>query len=113
MLEKFLVEFAKEYGLKEGIILSGLCEEMDKTDNEEFVFTLDGLGKRYRYLTEKQIRTGLSNLLNRKGIKLCENVERDFSRTLYYTINERVMVRYLKIMNSWRIKMNKKATAGS
>jgi hypothetical protein len=112
MTEKFITEFTREYGLKEGIMLSILCEEIRKTNKENIQFTMESIRKRLKYFTPKQLRTGVAHLLDRKGIKLCECGERDFSRTLYYTINEKVFVQYLKILNQERAKTNKKISAG-
>jgi hypothetical protein len=118
MTENFMVEFAKEYGLKEGIILSKLCEVMNsKNNNEEFIFsfTLEDLQKWFKYLSEKQIRTGIGNLLNRNGVKRYEDGERNFSRTLNYIVNDKVFVKYLKVLSQGGrgIQMNKKTVARS
>jgi hypothetical protein len=85
---------------------------MNKTDTNEFVFTLEDLVKRFNYLTEKQIRIGILNLINQKGIRVYEYGERNFSRTLYYTIDDKVSFKYLKILSKGGAKMKKKTTAG-
>jgi hypothetical protein len=116
MTENFMVEFTKEYGLKEGIILSKLCGIMNSKDsNELFVFTIEDLQRWFKFLTEKQIRTGIGNLLNRNGVKLYDDGSRNFSRTLNYIVNDRVFVKYLKILSQGGrgIKMKKKAAARS
>jgi hypothetical protein len=105
MEEQFLVEFVKKYGLKEGIILSCLCEITNQNESgEEYVFTVEDIKKRFAYFSEKQLRTGISKLLNQEAIKYYEQ-EKEFSRTLFYTVNNKIFVRYLKILNKRKAMM--------
>jgi hypothetical protein len=104
MHEKFMVEFVKEYGIKEGIILSRLCEEQLKKTADEFIFTYEDVEKIFKYLSGKQVRIGINNLLDRGAIKLYEPDEKEFSRTLYYTVNDKKVVQYLKLQNTERKK---------
>jgi hypothetical protein len=104
MEEKFLIEFAKDYGIKEGIILTRLCEEQLKKTVDEFIFTYEDVQKIFTYLSGKRVRIGINNLLARGAIKPYEPEEREFSRTLYYTVNDKKVVQYLKLQTPERKK---------
>jgi hypothetical protein len=104
MQEKFLVDFVKDYGIKEGIILTRLCEEQLKETMDEFTFTYEDVQKTFKYLSGKQVRVGINNLLGRGAIKLYEPEKKEFSRTLYYTVNDKKVGQYLKLQNPERKK---------
>jgi hypothetical protein len=108
MAENFLVEFVKEYGLKEGIILTKLCEEADRRESDDrLAFTIEDLEKWFKYLTEKQIRTGVGNLLRNKGMEICETEKKEFSRVLHYMINDKVFMKYLKILTKQEARLKR------
>lgn len=113
MTENFLTEFAKEYGLKEAVILTKICETMRSSDKEGLVFTIEGLQTWFKYFTTKQIRTGIEKLLEKKVIRLKRPGEKTFGRTLYYEITEKVVVQYFKIMDRERRNIKEKAKLGA
>jgi hypothetical protein len=112
MIESFLAEFVKEYGLKEAVLLTKICDLMSRSDNE-VVFTIENLEGWFSYFSRKQIRTGVENLLKKKVLKLKDPEEKEFVRTLHYTINEKQFVKYLKILNQGGVSMKKRAIAGA
>jgi hypothetical protein len=93
-----IVEFARKYGIKEGLILTELCRRMQASGTAAIPFSVS-LGKEhFTYLTEKQIRVCLANLRQQGCIRRAYEQERSMDRTSVFQINNKVYQYYLQIM---------------
>jgi hypothetical protein len=63
------VDFVKNYGIKEGIIISELCRRTGLAGNAPCCFSVAACTAIFDYMTEKQIRTALNNLLAHSCIR--------------------------------------------
>jgi hypothetical protein len=59
---RVIVEFARKYGIKEGIILTELCRRMKVSGTAAIPFSVSIGKQHFPYLTEKQIRISLTHL---------------------------------------------------
>ena len=93
-----IVEFARKYGIKEGLILTELCRRMKISGTAAIPFSVS-LGKEhFPYLSEKQIRLSLANLREQGCIKRAYEQERSMDRTSLFHINNKVYQYYLQII---------------
>jgi hypothetical protein len=61
--QTFLVDFVKNYGIKEGVIISELCRRTVLSKITPACFSIADCSAIFDYFSEKQIRTALNNLL--------------------------------------------------
>jgi hypothetical protein len=95
---RVIVEFARKYGIKEGIILTELCRRMKVSGTAAIPFSVSLGREHFPYLTEKQIRISLANLREQGCImRACEK-ERVMDRTSWFRINDQVYQYYLHVM---------------
>jgi hypothetical protein len=93
-----IVEFARKYGIKEGLILTELCRRMKVSGTAAIPFSVS-LGKEhFPYLTEKQIRLSLANLREQGCVRRAYEKERYMDRTSLFLINDKVYQYYLQVM---------------
>jgi hypothetical protein len=57
-----VIEFAKKYGIKEGLILTELCRRAYGSDVNAVPFSVSQGKAFFPYMSEKQIRLALDNL---------------------------------------------------
>jgi hypothetical protein len=93
-----IVDFARKYGIKEGLILTELCRRMRLSGTAAIPFSIS-LGKgHFPYLTEKQIRLSLARLREQGCIKRAYEQEKTIDRTSLFQINNKVYQYYLQVM---------------
>jgi hypothetical protein len=93
-----IVEFARKYGVKEGLVLTELCRRMQVSGTAAIPFSVS-LGKEhFPYLTEKQIRLSLANLRQRGCIRRIHEKERGMDRTSLLQVNDKAYQYYLQVM---------------
>jgi hypothetical protein len=93
-----IVEFARKYGIKEGLILTELCRRMQVSGTAAIPFSV-ALGKEhFTYLSEKQIRLYLARLREQGCIRRAYEQERSMDRTSLFHINNKVYQYYLQII---------------
>jgi hypothetical protein len=93
-----IVEFARKYGIKEGLILTELCRRMQLSGTVAVPFSVSLGREHFPYLTEKQIRICLENLRAQGCIKRAYQKEQTIDRTAQFEINNRVYQYYLQII---------------
>jgi hypothetical protein len=80
------VDFVKDYGLKEGIILSELCRRTLLNGSAAYHFSVIDCARFFEYLSEKQLRTVFRNLLGHNCI--CKiSAKKAFNRTMHYQVS--------------------------
>jgi hypothetical protein len=98
-----VVEFAKKYGIKEGIILTELCRRAYASGGAAVPFSVS-MGKAFfPYISEKQIRLALDNLKALGGISVSVPEEPSVDRTLSYGVDKNAYAYYLDILNIGRL----------
>jgi hypothetical protein len=91
-------DFAKDYGLKEGLILSELCRRTCLQGGSLFHFSAIDCIRLFDYLTEKQIRMALNNLLRRRGIGKV-SLEKAFNRTIHFQVSNAACQSYFNAVS--------------
>ena len=93
-----VIEFARKYGVKEGLILTELCRRMRLSGAAAIPFSVS-LGKEhFPYLTEKQIRISLARLRDQGCIRRSYEQDKTVDRTSLFQINNKVYQYYLEII---------------
>jgi hypothetical protein len=93
-----IVEFARKYGVKEGLVLTELCRRMQVSGTTAIPFSVS-LGKQhFPYLTEKQLRLCLAHLRLHGCIKRTYDKKRAMDRTSLFQLNDKVYQYYLQVM---------------
>jgi hypothetical protein len=93
-----IVDFARKYGIKEGLILTELCRRMQLSGAAAIPFSVSLGREHFPYLTEKQIRISLENLREQGCIKRAYEKEQTIDRTAQFEINNKVYQYYLRII---------------
>jgi hypothetical protein len=93
-----IVEFARKYGVKEGLILTELCRRMKVSGTAAIPFSASIGKEHFPYLTEKQIRLSLSHLRQHGCVKRIYEKERGMDRTSLFQLNDKVYQYYLQVM---------------
>jgi hypothetical protein len=88
--------FVLMYGLREGVILSELCESFYTMKRKPKGVSRSDCERLVWYLSKKQIRTGIQILKERGCLRVEERKEKLFSRIIYYRIEEAVYKEYIK-----------------
>jgi hypothetical protein len=96
----FVIDFARQFGVKEGLILTELCRRMYSSGENSIPFSVKAGKDFFPYMTEKQIRLALENLKNVGGIRtiLGNRGQQTLDRTLRYRIPDTVYQYYVQIM---------------
>lgn len=95
--QMFIKSFAQHLGLKEGIILSEMCR-IQMMKKEEVLFSFQDLKKQLDFFSEKQIRTSLKKLIEKRCLSKTKK-NTTFDRTLVYYINSSIFGVYLEETN--------------
>lgn len=94
----FDVEVAKELGLNAAVIFKSFCFWLKKNASEDVNFkdgcywsfaSIRGLSELFPYLTEKQIRTAIECLVEKKYLKKAQLSDNKTNRTLWYSLDEK------------------------
>jgi hypothetical protein len=93
-----IVEFARKYGVKEGLILTELCRRMRVTGKADIPFSVSIGKEHFYYLSEKQIRISLANLREQGCVSRISEKERTVDRTSRFQVNNQVYQYYLQII---------------
>jgi hypothetical protein len=93
-----IVEFARKYGIKEGLILTELCRRMQVSGTAAVPFSVSLGREHFSYLSEKQIRLSLAHLREQGCIRRAYEQERTMDRTSLFHINHKVYQYYLQII---------------
>jgi hypothetical protein len=94
-----VVEFAKKYGVKEGLILTELCRRMYASGGAAVPFSVSTGKVFFPYMSEKQIRLALDNLKASGAVRVALPGEPSVDRTLSYRVDENAYTYYLAILN--------------
>jgi hypothetical protein len=105
MLEYFSSALVRQYGLRDGIVLSGVCA-ISAADEDAGAAGTTELRKKYFYLTKEQVRRALESLV-RAGAIHGEKPDGFFSRELQYRASADVVRQYFTDMT----KISKKVKA--
>jgi hypothetical protein len=93
MVNTYITSFIKKYGPREGLILSELCQsQINAKDATEF--KKQDCESILSFLSSKQIRTGITNLLKNGCVEQIQNVS--FNRTAKYRIKQEILNHYMK-----------------
>jgi hypothetical protein len=93
-----IVEFARKYGIKEGLILTELCRRTRVSGTAAIPFSVPLGREHFPYLSEKQIRLSLANLREQGCIRRAYEKERAMDRTSLFRLNDKVYQYYLQVM---------------
>jgi hypothetical protein len=93
-----IIEFARKYGIKEGLILTELCRRVQASGSTDIPFSVTLGLEHFPYLTGKQIRLSLARLREQGCIMRAYEQERSMNRTSLFTINDKVYQYYLQII---------------
>ncbi|MDR0388082.1 MAG: hypothetical protein LBH57_08600 [Treponema sp.] len=93
-----IVEFARKYGIKEGLILTELCRRMQVAGTAVIPFSVPIGKQHFPYLTEKQIRLSLARLREQGCVRRAYEQERTMDRTSMFHLNDKVYQYYLQVM---------------
>jgi hypothetical protein len=92
-----IVEFARNYGIKEGLLLTELCRRAYLSGETTVPFSVSQGKAFFPYMSEKQIRLSLYNLKNSGSISTAPGSP-TFDRTRRYAIQEAIYQFYLRIV---------------
>lgn len=92
-----VIEFARKYGVKEGLLLTELCWRAYVSGVNRVPFSVSQGKAFFPYMSEKQIRLSLYKLLIAGGIAIAPKSP-TVDRTRNYTIQENVYQFYVQIM---------------
>jgi DNA-binding transcriptional regulator PaaX len=95
-----MVEFARRYGIKEGLILTELCRRMRVSGEADIPFSVSAGKEHFYYLSEKQIRVSLAKLREQGCVRRVYEKERTVDRTSHFQINSRVYQYYMQIITA-------------
>jgi hypothetical protein len=95
---RVIVEFARKYGVKEGLILTELCRRMQVSGTAAIPFSVSMGREHFPYLSEKQLRLSLTHLREQGCIRRACEKERAMDRTSWFRINDKVYQYYLHVM---------------
>jgi hypothetical protein len=92
-----IIEFAKKYGIKEGLILTEICRRAYTTGSEGIPFSVAHGTSFFLYLSEKQIRLALQKLKTMGAVSTVQGSS-TLDRTLRYRIHKTVYQFYCQIV---------------
>jgi hypothetical protein len=94
-----VVEFAKKYGVKEGLILTELCRRAYSSGVNAIPFSVSQGKAFFPYMSEKQIRLALDNLKAAGSIDIAHSAP-TVNRTISYSVQEAVGQFYANIITA-------------
>jgi hypothetical protein len=92
-----VIEFARKYGIKEGLILTELCRRAYSSGVNAVPFSVSQGKAFFPYMSEKQIRLALDNL-KVAGCVAIAHTSATLDRTSSYRVQEAVGQYYAHIM---------------
>jgi hypothetical protein len=92
-----VIDFAKQYGVKEGLILTELCRRVYISGTQAIPFSVSQGKAFFPYLSVKQIRLSLQKLKD-AGCITIRDTSRTLDRTRQYHIQEKIYQFYLAII---------------
>jgi hypothetical protein len=95
---RVIVEFARKYGVKEGLILTELCRRVQVSGTAAIPFSVSMGREHFPYLSEKQIRLSLTHLREQGCIRRIYEKERAMDRTSWFQLNDKAYQYYLHVM---------------
>ena len=96
MSNTYIPLFVRKYGTRDGLILSELCQKEFESRKEGPGFSKHDCENVLPFLTGKQIRSGINNLLKNGCIEFIPNAS--FDRTAKYRIKQDVFNQYIKTL---------------
>jgi hypothetical protein len=97
MVNTYITPFIQEYGTRDGLILSELCQKEFDSWKNGLGFCKQDCEKAFPFMTEKQIRSGIKALLKNGCIERIPE-STSFDRTEKYRINPQVYKNYMKAL---------------
>jgi hypothetical protein len=94
-----VIEFARKYGVKEGLLLTELCRRAYISGEDTVPFSVSQGKAFFPYMSEKQIRLSLDNL-KRAGSISAANGLPALDRTRRYYIQKNIYQFYLQIITA-------------
>jgi hypothetical protein len=94
---KIITEFARQYGVKEGLVLTELCRRMLASKAASIPFSVSTGVKYFSCMSAKQVRLSLKNLVEKGGISVDKEKKQSVDRTSHYTIARWAYQHYLEI----------------
>ena len=91
-----IVEFALHYGIKEALLLSELCHKAYTSGAMAVPFSVSQGVIRFPYMSAKQIRLSLSNLIAKEAIKVISQGRQSFDRSCTYKIDDQAYHEFLE-----------------
>jgi len=96
MSNTYIPLFVREYGVRDGLILSEICKKEFELWEKGIGFSKHDCENVLSCLTSKQIRSGINNLLKNGCIEFIPNSS--FDRTAKYRIRQDVFNQYVKTL---------------
>jgi hypothetical protein len=107
-----IIDFARQYGIKEGLILTELCRRAYISETQIMPFSVT-IGKDFfPYMSVKQIRLSLQNLRAAGCIEIYSEMKMSFDRTRQYRINDIVFQNYIQAMLFQQLSIQEACLAG-
>jgi hypothetical protein len=94
-----VIEFARRYGIKEGLLLTELCRRAYVSGTNTVPFSVSQGKEFFPYMSEKQIRLSLHNLKT-TGCIVIATGSPTVDRTRKYCIQENIYKFYTQILMS-------------
>jgi hypothetical protein len=99
-----VIEFARKYGVKEGLILTELCRRAYSSGVNTVPFSVSQGKAFFPYMTEKQIRLALFNLKTAGGVAIAQS-SATLDRTSKYSVQKNVYQFYVQIMTEYQFML--------
>jgi hypothetical protein len=103
-----VIEFAKQYGIKEGLILTELCRRAYSSGVNAIPFSVSQGKAFFPYMSAKQIRLALDNLKAAGSIALICNAP-TVDRTSNYSVQEAVGQFYANVITAHQFALSESA----
>jgi hypothetical protein len=94
-----VIEFARKYGIKEGLILTELCRRAYSSGVNAVPFSVSQGKAFFPYMSAKQIRLALDNLKAAGSIAIAPGAQ-TVDRTSNYSVQEAVGQFYANVMTA-------------
>jgi hypothetical protein len=94
-----VIEFARRYGIKEGLLLTELCRRACVSDANLVPFSVSQGKAFFPYMSEKQIRLSLHNLKTAGCISIAHSSP-TVDRTQKYCVQENIYKFYAQIVTA-------------
>ena len=101
-----VIEFAKQYGIKEGLVLTELCRRAFNSGTNAIPFPVSQGLAFFPYLSTKQIRLSLQKLKLKGVIVPILPETQTFDRSCHYQIEETTYRKFQQIMIARQLFLN-------